>query len=185
MKEMTNLGLVKHGRTGLPIAGAYVVPRGGAGLDVDDGGGGGSADDDANGGGDDAGSNSAIMYWDGGIVDVFPTIDERTVVVAPVNGFFDPNPSICPRMPEEVEGGGNHSSGDGATENGDRRSPRWNRPAMLLDYLRPYVPTTFRHCRKSRLGLNAENADAALRMMFSSDDDEMYSRFRGGYDDAR
>jgi hypothetical protein len=33
--------------------------------------------------------------------------------------------------------------------------------------------------------LNAENADAALRMMFSSDDDEMYSRFRGGYDDAR
>jgi hypothetical protein len=184
LNEMTNLGLVKHGRTGLPIAGAY-VPRGGAGLDVDDGGGGGSADDDANGGGDDAGSNSAIMYWDGGIVDVFPTIDERTVVVAPVNGFFDPNPSICPRMPEEVEGGGNHSSGDGATENGDRRSPRWNRPAMLLDYLRPYVPTTFRHCRKSRLGLNAENADAALRMMFSSDDDEMYSRFRGGYDDAR
>jgi len=49
LNEMTNLGLVKHGMTGLPVAGAYAVPRGGAGVDDDEGG--GSADDDANGGG--------------------------------------------------------------------------------------------------------------------------------------
>jgi hypothetical protein len=32
-------------------------------------------------------------------VDVFPTIDKNTVIVAPLNGLFDPNPSICPPMP--------------------------------------------------------------------------------------
>jgi len=55
---------------------------------------------------------------------------------------------------------------------------------ILQQYLIPYLPATFRHCQKSQLGLNRENARAVLAMAFSSDDEEYISRFREGYDDA-
>lgn len=175
LNEMTNLGLVKDGKTGLPVVGRDVS----RGTGIDDG----KLVDYSNGG-----EEHSTIYWDGGIVDVFPTIDEHTVVVAPLNGIFNPNPSICPQIPEEEYDSENDAAGNGEDSNPRKQqqtaSSQLNRN-LLLNFLRPYIPTTFRHCRKSQLGLNSANADAALRMMFSSDDDELYSRFRGGYDDAR
>jgi hypothetical protein len=167
LNEMTNLGMVKYGNTGLPV------------IRI------GKDESDIN-----AENNSTTLYWDGGIVDVFPTIDDHTVVISPLNGLYDPNPSICPLMPDEELCDDSDSTND--TNNnqqqqqftGNTASTQMNN-SILFNYLRPYLPTTFRHCRKSQLGFNTKNANAALRMMFSSDDDELYSRFRGGYDDAR
>ncbi|KAL3826779.1 hypothetical protein ACHAXA_000605 [Cyclostephanos tholiformis] len=177
LNEMTNLGLVRHGKTGLPVSGMDSLWGAGA-VDNE-----GSAYETNVIRADE----QSTIYWDGGIVDVFPIIDENTVVVTPLNGLFDPNPSICPQMPGEEFFAGNNgvcSDSQRKRQYNDKASSLLNFD-LWLNFLRPYVPSTFRHCRKSRLGLNRKNADAALRMMFSSDDDELYARFRGGYDDAR
>jgi hypothetical protein len=163
LNEMTRLGLVKHGRTGQPTI--------------------------VNGAPDDAHDDEPTIYWDGGIADVFPTIDEHTVVVAPVNGFFDPNPSICPQMPDNDSDSGSATECDGGGFDSDTRKHSISTPssnvAILQNFLRPLLPTTFRHCDKSQLGLNTKNLHAALQMLFSSDDDELYTKFREGYDDAQ
>lgn len=168
LAEMADLGLVKDGRTGVACA---ALP------------GGGRDDDSAH----DAGvvdEGTRRCYIDGGLADNFPTFDVETVVVTPLNGIFDPNPSICPSMPgafaaEDGSGDGGASNSEGGGAGGTALA------SVLRNYLAPHVPATFRHCPKARLGLNAENAATALRMIVSSDDDVLYSRFRGGYDDAR
>jgi hypothetical protein len=119
LNEVANLGLVNHGITGR-----------GAGVDNDEGG---SADDA------DRIAGISTIYWDGGIVENFPTIDEHTVMVTPLNGLFDPNPPICPRMPEEEVGS---NSGDDAIENGNDCNTRKQQRlrltrALLLNFLRP------------------------------------------------
>lgn len=165
LNEMTNLGMVKHGSTGLPVTGIREVES------------------------DNNAENNSTLYWDGGIVDVFPTINDHTVVISPLNGLYDPNPSICPLMPDEELCDDSDSTNDNNQKQqqqftSNTASTQMNN-SILFNYLRPYLPSTFRHCQKSQLGFNRKNANAALRMMFSSDDDELYSRFRGGYDDAR
>lgn len=165
LNEMTNLGMVKYGSTGLPVTGIREVES------------------------DNNAENNSTLYWDGGIVDVFPTINDHTVVISPLNGLYDPNPSICPLMPDEELCDDSDSTNDNNQKQqqqftSNTASTQMNN-SILFNYLRPYLPSTFRHCRKSLLGFNRKNANAAIRMMFSSDDDELYSRFRGGYDDAR
>ena len=148
LKEMAKRGMIKHGITGLPV------------IEDDD------KTEDNNEMEDD--TNEEVYYWDGGIADVFPTIDKDTVIVSPVNGLFE-HPSICPLMPSDRD-----DSGDTTKQ----------QTTILQQYLIPYLPDTFRHCPKSQLGLNTENARALLVMAFSSDDEEYISRFREGYDDA-
>lgn len=163
LNKMTNLGIVKHGSSGLPVIG------------IDE-------DESVNNA-----ENNSTLYWDGGIVDVFPTIDDHTVVISPLNGLYYPNPSICPLMPdEEICDDSDPKDDNQQQEQSNRNTPASTQMnnSILLNYLRPYLPITFQHCRKSQLGINIKNANAAIRMMFSSDDDELYSRFRGGYDDA-
>ncbi len=161
LNEMTRLGMVKHGKTGVPttVNGTH---------DVHD--------------------DEPTIYWDGGIADVFPTIDENTIVVAPVNGVFDPNPSICPQMPDnDVDSGYSVECVEGLdldTRKHSAHTPS-NNFAILQNFLRPLLPSTFRHCDKSQLGLNTKNLQAALQMLFSSDDDELYAKFREGYDDSQ
>ena len=159
LKEMSQLGYVKYGKTGLPVVENDTdqdkeIPE----------------EDDTT-----KQMPGATNYWDGGIADVFPTIDKDTIIVAPVNGWFD-NPSICPIMPNE----------DTIQEQQDTPSSSQQPNNVLLqNYLMRYIPTTFRHCSKSQLGLNTQNAYTALKMIFSSDDDELYLRFQEGYDDAK
>jgi len=143
LKDMAKGGLVKHGITGLPV------------IDAD------KIEDNKE---EEDDTNVETHYWDGGIADVFPTIDKDTVIVSPVNGLFE-HPAICPLMPS------------------DRHDSRED-TSILQQYLILYLPDTFRHCPKSKLGLNEKNAIAVLAMAFSSDDEEYISRFREGYDDA-
>ena len=61
-----------------------------------------------------------------------------------------------------------------------------NRSSMqnLLQSYVPTLPETFRHCSKSNLGLNMQNARTVKEMILSSDDEQLYERFREGYDDT-
>ncbi len=138
--EMTRLGMVKGGRS--------------------------ESDLDAS---SDEEENYSTQYWDGGIADVFPTFDENTIIVSPINGMYS-NPAICPAMQQfdEVE--------DRSLNNTSVRN-------LLRLYL-PTLPATFRHCSKSNLGLNMQNARIAKEMILSSEDEQLYHRFREGYDDT-
>ncbi|KAL7539673.1 hypothetical protein ACHAXR_012183 [Thalassiosira sp. AJA248-18] len=160
LKEMTQLGLVKHGTTGLPIVEDTAQVTNNE-----------ESNDDANK------EKEPTHYWDGGIADVFPTFDDSTVVVTPLNGLF-PNPSISPKIPDSETDA--TISDEGGADDGQQKQS-----SQLTALLQNYLPATFRHCPKSELGLNSKNAQTALKMIFSSDDDELYLRFREGYDDAR
>lgn len=45
---------------------------------------------------DDLGLSTMGVYWDGGVCNMWPFVDKRTVFVTPVNGVFSPQPSIAP-----------------------------------------------------------------------------------------
>ncbi len=112
----------------------------------------------------------STQYWDGGIADVFPTFDDDTIIVSPISGMYS-NPVICPAMQqsnEEVE---------------DQSLNRSSMQNLLQSYV-PTLPETFRHCSKSNLGLNMQNARTVKEMILSSDDEQLYERFREGYDDT-
>jgi len=146
LREMTRLGLVKDGRTGVPPTESEIES---------------SRHDE---------EDDSTQYWDGGIADVFPTFDDNTIIVSPINGMYS-NPAICPALQQS-----NEVENQGSINN-----------SSVLDRLQSYVPTlpaTFRHCSKSNLGLNVENARAVKEMILSSDDEQLYQRFRDGYDDT-
>jgi len=153
LKEMEKLGMVKNGITGLPTVND--TSRGTEDVE---------SKDESN-----TTNEPTTNYWDGGLTDMFPTFDNDTVIVSPLNGVYDPNPSICPQIPDIEYGAKKDSASTSAVQN----------------YLSSYLPSTFRHCQKSQLGLNSKNANMALLMAFSSDNDELYLRFRDGYDDTR
>ena len=111
-------------------------------------------------------------YWDGGIADVFPTFDDGTIIVSPINGIYK-NPAICPSLQEQ------HNE----KEEGSQSLKSESLSYLIRSYI-PTFPATFRHCSKSHLGLNVENARAVKAMLLSSDDEQLYLRFRDGYDDA-
>ncbi|KAL7446383.1 hypothetical protein ACHAXM_010169 [Skeletonema potamos] len=151
LREITRLGLIKDGTTGLPIT-QNTSDKTESEIETN------NRDDD-----------DSTRYWDGGIADVFPTFDTNTVIVAPINGIYS-NPAICPAMqqPNEVE---------------DQSSQNSFVQHLFRSYM-PTLPATFRHCSKSNLGLNVENAKAVKDMILSSSDEQLYLRFRQGYDDA-
>mmetsp|Transcript_14253 Transcript_14253/g.25744 ORF Transcript_14253/g.25744 Transcript_14253/m.25744 type:complete len:100 (+) Transcript_14253:96-395(+) len=99
-----------------------------------------------------------------------------------MNGLFDPNPSISPRIPDEEseatiadESGGDLDSQSQQQQRNEKEAP--TSTSILQNYL---LPTTFRHCPKSHLCLKSKNVNTTLKMTFSSDDDELYLRFREG-----
>lgn len=164
VKEMAKFGLVRHGKTGLPVV-----------ENVEETTNSEESKEDT--------STEPTLYWDGGLAEMFPTFDNNTVIVSPLNGLYDPNPSISPGVLDDAKFT-DKSGGDTQQQQHPSQST-----ALLQNLLRPYLtsllPATFRHCHKSELGLNTKNAQTALKMIFSSDDDELYSRFKEGYDDAR
>jgi len=155
LRHMERDGLVKHGKTGLPIVPEQHKQHSDPTQAV---------------------TLNSTDFLDGGIADVFPTFDAQTIIIAPVNGVFHPNPAICPiNASEEAE-----------LNIIDDQTPTSQLPPLYLQSLmRSYIPKTFKHCHKARLGLNTKNAKAALKMVFSSEDEELYQIFREGYDDAR
>ncbi|KAL3774623.1 hypothetical protein ACHAWO_001994 [Cyclotella atomus] len=163
LREIEAAGLVKHGRTGLPVL--PQKPNQETELD----------------------QKPIVLnstdFWDGGIADVFPTFDDRTIIIAPVNGFFS-NPAICPmHSADEVVEEVTSQDSDGKTSSATTAKKPIQ--LQLQTLIRTYIPKTFRHCNKAELGLNNRNAKAVLKMAFSSEDEELYQIFRDGYDDAR
>jgi hypothetical protein len=163
LNELEHLGMVKHGLTGLPVG------NNNAKIDLT-----------THEGEHNFQPNKSVFFWDGGIADVFPTFDDNTTIISPVNGTFT-NPAICPLIPsDELE----FDIINAASEEGGGNVIKTQQQSVGK-LLRSYIPTTFQHCSKAQLGLNSKNARAALLMMFSSEDEVLYTKFREGYDDAK
>ncbi|KAL3781870.1 hypothetical protein HJC23_005410 [Cyclotella cryptica] len=166
LRVMESLGLVKHGKTGLPTVKRKPEENSTPARHAE--------------------SSNSTDFWDGGIADVFPTFDDQTVIIAPVNGVFSPNPAICPSYSSLEAEFTTSSTLEGDVSQVSATHPFGKlSPALFQTLLRSYIPTTFKHSNKARLGLNSKNVQAAIRMMFSSEDKELYEMFREGYDDAR
>jgi len=162
--EMERLGYVKDGKTGKPVKAAES---------------------------DEPGD---LHYWDGGLADVFPTIDDGTLIVSPINGHYT-NPSISPTIPEldqqsstEVASGRVGAALDERTNQtpNDETAAKAEQDlsSMILQRAMNMIPTTVQGHARAKFGLNAQNADTIRRMMWSSDDAVLEERFRSGYDDA-
>jgi hypothetical protein len=160
LRLMEIAGLVKHGKTGLPQQPNTLLSEESTSLNSTD-------------------------FWDGGIADVFPTFDEATIIIAPVNGVFTPNPAICP-IHTLYDTESNETSADLENDTTSIEAQTHTlSPMYLQSLIRSKLPTTFRHCQKAQLGLNTKNVKAALKMIFSSEEEDLYQIFREGYDDAR
>jgi len=89
------------------------------------------------------------VYWDGGLCNMWPIVDDQTLIVTPLNGMFSPNPFIAPAGRDGGKG----------------------RMMKVTD--------------TAHVGVHRENAQVALRMMISSDDEVIEGIFKDGYDDTR
>jgi hypothetical protein len=96
------------------------------------------------------------FYWDGGLVNVWPVVDETTIIVTPICARFSPNPYISPAVKEE----------------GDSM---WNW----------IVPPTIRVNDRAEIHLNYSNMETLRQMTLSSDETVLQQRFAQGYSDAR
>ena len=94
-------------------------------------------------------------FWDGGLVNVFPVVDDSTVIVTPICARFSPNPYISPAVEEDDD--------------------KWN-------WL---VPPTIRLTDNAELFLNSANIETLRQMALSSNHVVLQQRFAQGYDDAR
>jgi hypothetical protein len=123
-----------------------------------------------------------LHYWDGGLADIFPTIDDDTLIVSPINGHYA-NPSISPSI-SDLEGTA-FNERTNQTFN-DETAPKTEQDltSMILQRAMDMLPKTVQGHARASFGLNAQNADTIRRMMWSSDDAVLQERFRSGYDDA-
>ena len=112
-----------------------------------------------------------IRMWDGGLVNMWPTIDESTIVVSPLSGDFGPlnRPHISPCVKSKVE----HEV-DEIVEPASRPWP-WELIKMQA--------TDSNACIE--VHVSRENMETLRRMMISSTDSILEQRFQDGYDDAR
>jgi len=98
------------------------------------------------------------IYWDGGIANMWPILNNDTLVVSCLVGNFAPNPFISPKDPY--------------LESKYMDNSWRNRPLL--------VPMTDR----AKISVDRDNAKTLFKMCISSDDSFLEERFRDGYDDA-
>jgi len=106
-------------------------------------------------------SNSRDLYWDGGLCNNWPTIDDSTWIVSPLSGDYSPNLYIAPEY---------------KTDDQDSNSsilPPWLSPPKYVKW------------HGYRIDINQNNMESMLRMMISSDPDVLQQRFYDGYDDTK
>lgn len=100
-------------------------------------------------------------YWDGGLSNMWPILDDKTLVVSSLNGNFTPNPYIVPnsqvfessRSQEEVQ----HTLSQ------------------------PFMITLN---ERTKVQVDRENLKSMWNMCFSSDDRFLEEKFQEGYDDT-
>jgi len=149
VKEMEELGFLKHGITGFPVGDKPTNGDNASKLSQE---------------GDDI-SDDKLRYMDGGLVNMFPVIDDSTVIVAPVNGMYS-NPSVAPNV-LSIE---NNAS--------DFRS----KALELIQQLK--FPTHVEISDRVHIGANAQNLVSLYLMARSSSPEVLDEKFRDGYDDA-
>lgn len=123
IQQMASLGFLKQGTTGQPL----IQPRGSRFKVYE----------------------TREAFWDGGLVNVFPIVDENTVIVSPMAGNYSPHRSISPDPRKALE-----------------REPlifRFNPRAQI--YLSPENALTFRYMLLS-------SDDNALQQRFQQGYDE-------------
>ena len=131
-------------------------------------------------GNDDDATLPELYYWDGGLSDVFPIIDENTIIVSPANGIYK-NPSIAPSFTTTPPPGLEDQELNSTTD----QSPTTNTTPQLPSFLSNMLPNpTIPAHALVELGVNLDNAETLWRMLWSSEDDILEERFRNGYDDA-
>lgn len=143
VKDMEQRGFLKHGVSGETVVG----PRGilqsiQSGTEADD------KEDVA---------DDKLRYLDGGLANLCPEIDERTLIVAPINGIYS-KPFIAPLAPIIDEG-------------------------SILEKLN--IIKHVEISDRVQIGANAENLLALYQMAKSSSNQVLEDRFRDGYDDAK
>ena len=96
------------------------------------------------------------VYWDGGLVNVWPIVDDETVIVTPICARFSPNPYISPAMEHQCD------------------SSKW-------DWI---MPPTIRVNSTAEIHLNYASMTTFRQMLLSSDETVLQQRFSQGYDNA-
>lgn len=126
-----------------------------------------------------------LYYWDGGLADVFPTIDDDTLIVSPINGHYT-NPSISPSMPADMDQQSSalNERTNALPNGGTTQKVEQDLTSMIMQRALDIIPTTVKGHARASFGLNAQNADTLRRMMWSSDDTVLEERYKSGYDDA-
>lgn len=128
--EMLELGFVKHGDTGETVQPSNIQSE--------------------------TFFRGREFYWDGGLVNVWPVVDETTIIVTPICARFSPNPYISPAVK-------------------DKGDSMWNW----------IVPPTIRVNDRAEIHLNYSNMETLLQMTLSSHATVLQQRFAQGYGDAR
>lgn len=137
VSEMEELGFLKHGMTRETIR-----------RDV-------TSDDET--------SEKDLQYLDGGLCNLFPEIDEDTIIIAPINGLYS-KPCITPEIPMDDDEKTLYSS--------------------ILSRIKVDFPITLEMSEGIRVGANTENLLALYQMARSSSSETLQGKFRDGYDDA-
>lgn len=146
LKEMVDLQFVKSGITGQPVCDTAVVHKEQTKTTFEKN--------------NDAADDVREIYWDGGLVNMYPVVDESTVVVTPVIGDFHPNRAIMPKR--DIE---DAFQGYGLARN--------------------IFPTSFQESHRTKIHLCKDNLFAIRQMALSSDDAVLQERFIQGFDDAK
>lgn len=101
------------------------------------------------------------VYWDGGLSNMWPVVDESTLVVSILNGNFHPNPYISPQIKNENENNEN--------KNNDSNNSFFSE-ISLND--------------RCQVGFNYQNL-LAMKLCLRSTDESVYeTEFKNGYQDA-
>ncbi len=146
MQQMAALGYIKQGTTGQPI----MQPRGPRVK---------------------AWQNREA-FWDGGLVNVFPTVDDNTVIVSPIAGNYGPHRAISPNP---------HNSNNSSSQTQEDITAT----AMKRFYLSlARKPLIMRFNPRAQIYLSHENARTFRHILLSSDDHSLQQRFQQGYDEA-
>lgn len=143
VQDMEKRGFLKHGVSGAPVLGASDNPQ--------------SAQSGTYSNEKENEIGDKLRYLDGGLANLCPEIDERTLIVAPINGIYS-SPFIAPLAPSVDEG-------------------------SILEQLKiiKYVEISDR----VKIGANTKNLLALYQMATSSNNQVLEERFRDGYDDAK
>lgn len=158
IQEMEQRGFLKHGITGLPLSSKSNNNHDDPTMEDE-----GDDEDDE----EQADSAEKCHYIDGGLVNMFPEIDDSTVIISPVNGSYV-HPFIAPdHTPSEFQ----HKLSE-----------------LMKQFNLPNLPPTEQQVveisDRVQIGTNIQNVLAAYLMARSSSSDVLEERFRNGYDDT-